>query len=75
MSCAREPRDIEIVSGLPSAILSVLVDLHHLLIDQGFRRSSGCNPSIVREEHDGRRGMRVCALESEPGSQPVSISV
>ena len=38
--------------GAPRVALSALVDLHHLLIERGFRRSSRGDPNIVQEEHD-----------------------
>jgi hypothetical protein len=34
-------------TGAPRVALSALVDLHHLLIERGFRRSSRDDPTIV----------------------------
>jgi hypothetical protein len=38
--------------GAPRVAVSALVDLHHLLIERGFRRSSRDDPTILQEEHD-----------------------
>jgi hypothetical protein len=38
--------------GAPRVALSALVELHHLLIERGFRRSSRDDPIIVQEEQD-----------------------
>ena len=38
--------------GAPRVAVSALVDLHHLLIERGFRRSSRGDPNIVQEEQD-----------------------
>jgi hypothetical protein len=39
-------------SGAPRLSISALVDLHHLLIERGFRRNSSGDSTIVQEEHD-----------------------
>ena len=36
--------------GAPCVSISALLDLHHLLIERGFRRSSRGDPNIVQEE-------------------------
>ena len=36
--------------GAPRVAVSALVELHHLLIESGFRRSSRDDPTIVAEE-------------------------
>jgi hypothetical protein len=36
--------------GAPCVSVSALLDLHHLLIERGFRRSSQGDPNIVQEE-------------------------
>jgi len=36
--------------GAPRVAVSALVDLHHLLIERGFRRSSRGDPNIVHGE-------------------------
>jgi hypothetical protein len=36
--------------GPPCVSVSALLDLHHLLIERGFRRSSQDDPNIVQEE-------------------------
>ncbi len=38
--------------GAPRVEVSALIDLHQLLIEGGFRRSSLDDPTIVQEEHD-----------------------
>src|SRR4030088_576125 len=38
--------------GAPRVAVSALIDLHHLLIERGFRRSSRDDPNIVQEEQD-----------------------
>jgi hypothetical protein len=38
------------VLGAPRVTLSVLAELHQLLIERGFRRSSRDDPTIVKEE-------------------------
>jgi hypothetical protein len=38
--------------GAPRVAISALVDLHHLLIERGFRRSCLDDPTIVQEERD-----------------------
>jgi hypothetical protein len=38
--------------GAPRVVQAALVDLHHLLIGQGFRRSSRDDPTIIPEEPD-----------------------
>jgi hypothetical protein len=38
--------------GAPRVAVSALVDLHQLLTERGFRRSSGDDPTIVQEEQD-----------------------
>ena len=42
----------DMVIGAPRAELAALVELHHLLIERGFRRSSLCDPRIVKEEQN-----------------------
>ena len=39
-------------SGAPRVSLSALADLHHLLIERGFRRNSPGDSTIVQEEQD-----------------------
>jgi hypothetical protein len=39
-------------TGAPCVVVPALVDLHHLLIECGSRRSSQDDPTIVQEEHD-----------------------
>ena len=38
--------------GAPRVAVSALVELHQLLTERGFRRSSGDDPTIVQEEQD-----------------------
>jgi len=38
--------------GAPRVALSALVDLHHLLIAQGFRRSSADDANVAEEDRD-----------------------
>jgi hypothetical protein len=38
--------------GAPRVAVSALVELHHLLIEGGFRRRSRDDPTIVQEEQD-----------------------
>ena len=38
--------------GAPRVSLAALIDLHQLLIAQGFRRSSADDATVVPEEHD-----------------------
>ncbi len=38
--------------GTPRLCVSALADLHHLLIERGFRRNSSGDSTIVQEEHD-----------------------
>ena len=38
--------------GAPRVAVSALAELHHLLSEHGFRRSSQDDPTIVQEEHD-----------------------
>jgi hypothetical protein len=38
--------------GAPRVAISGLVELHHLLIERGFRRSSRDDPIVVQEEQD-----------------------
>jgi hypothetical protein len=38
--------------GAPRVAVSALIDLHHLLIERGFRQSSLDDPNIVQEEQD-----------------------
>ena len=42
----------DMVIGAPCAELAALVELHDLLIERGFRRSSLCDPRIVKEEQN-----------------------
>ena len=42
----------DMVIGAPRAELAALVELHDLLIERGFRRSSLCDPRIVKEEQN-----------------------
>jgi hypothetical protein len=44
--------------GAPRVAVSALIDLHHLLIERGFRRSSRDDPNIVQEEQDEEPGKR-----------------
>ena len=49
--------------GAPRVAVSALVDLHHLLIERGFRRSSRDDPNIVHgEQHEepAHTGAAVC---------------
>jgi hypothetical protein len=43
--------------GAPRVVVSALLDLHHLLTERGFRRSSQDDPNIVQAafEHSRRR--------------------
>ena len=58
--------------GAPRVAVSALVELHHLLIERGFRRSSQDDPTIVQEEHDEkpRRHRR-----RHPGPAPAQHAV
>jgi hypothetical protein len=38
--------------GAPRVTVSALVELHRLLVERGFRRSSPDDPTIVQEEQD-----------------------
>jgi hypothetical protein len=38
--------------GAPRVAVSALDELHHLLIESGFRRSSSGDPPIAQEQHD-----------------------
>jgi hypothetical protein len=40
--------------GAPHVAISALVELHHLLIESGFRQSSRDDLTIVQEEQDER---------------------
>ena len=57
--------------GAPCVSISALLDLHHLLIERGFRRSSRGDPNIVQEEQH-EESARVGAGD---GPAPLSMAL
>jgi hypothetical protein len=69
--------------GAPRVSISALAELHHLLIERGFRRSSSDHPTIVREKQHEKSAASAAAKRSAaptqhpirfrkaPGDQPV----
>ena len=51
--------------------LGALVDLHHLLIERGFRRSCLDDPTIVQEERDEKPADTGAAIRSAPAQHAV----
>lgn len=64
--------------GAPHVAASALLDLHHLLIERGFRASSSDDRRIVREEQNARHAKIDCApvgAEGSPAASSASRSV
>ena len=59
--------------GAPRVAVSALVDLHHLLIERGFRRSSLDDPTIVQEERDEKPADTGAAIRRRASSACRSI--
>src|SRR5229473_1583389 len=55
--------------GAPRVAVSALVELHHLLIEGGFRRSSGDDPTIVQGEQDEKPADTGAATRSPAPAQ------
>jgi hypothetical protein len=55
--------------GAPRVAISALVDLHHLLIERGFRRSCLDDPTIVQEERDEKPADTGAAIRSAAPAQ------
>jgi hypothetical protein len=61
------------VFGAPRVAHTALVELHHLLIAQGFRRSSRDDPTIVPEEPDAKPANTGAVIGSRPApAEPVA---
>src|SRR5688572_28689442 len=59
--------------GAPRVAKAALVELHHLLIAQGFRRSSQDDPTIVLEEQDAKPANTVAVTGGRPApAEPVA---
>jgi hypothetical protein len=57
--------------GTPRVSLSVLAELHQLLIERGFRRSSLGDPTIVQEERDEKPDDTASASRAAPAQYAV----
>ena len=55
--------------GAPRVAVSALDELHHLLIERGFRRSSLDDPTIVQEEQDEKSADTAAAIRSPAPAQ------
>jgi hypothetical protein len=58
--------------GAPRVTVSALVELHQLLIEHGFRRSSQDDPTIVQEEQNEEPA---CAGAAVYGPAPAQYAV
>jgi hypothetical protein len=59
--------------GAPRVAQAALVELHHLLIAQDFRRSSQDDPTIVLEEQDAKPADTGAVIDSRPApAEPVA---
>jgi hypothetical protein len=56
--------------GAPRVAVSALVELHHLLIEGGFRRSSRDDPTIVQEEQDEKPTVTGATARNPAPAQP-----
>ena len=57
--------------GTPSLAVSALIDLHHLLVERGFRGSSVVDSQIVKEEQNepfAKIGSANAGAEQDPSS-------
>ena len=52
--------------GAPRVSISALADLHHLLIERGFRRNSPGDSTIVQEEQDEKTPADTDAASRSP---------
>ncbi len=61
--------------GAPRVAQTALVELHHLLIGQGFRQGSQDDPTIVLEEQDAKPTDTGAVIGSRPApAEPVARS-
>jgi hypothetical protein len=60
--------------GAPRVTLSALAELHQLLIEYGFRRSSSDGPTIVQEErHENPAAIDASISSPAPARHPIRI--
>ena len=60
--------------GAPRVTLSALAELHQLLIEYGFRRSSSDGPTIVQEErHENPAAIGASISSPAPARHPIRI--
>ena len=58
--------------GAPRVAVAALDELHHLLIERGFRRSSRDDPTIVQEEQDEKPADTGAAIRGPAPAQHVA---